>query len=183
MAILSYEMRRVALICLCLAALAAPAAALAVHASSGDGTLVVQRGSAPAGVPAVTLVIRGTVLGHVFSGSPEVYDKVVIYDLTGTGDFNATPVAGSQVSTRTSVPTTTYIGSDFRFRAVSDDALRITIYGSGVNLFAIGQGRVTLQGMPDPNASDGKYSLNGAPLKSLPAAPTPWLQITVPATG
>jgi len=51
-----------------LAALAAPAAASAQATATGDGSLVVQRGEAPAGVPVVALKITGSVIGHIDYG-------------------------------------------------------------------------------------------------------------------
>lgn len=175
-------MRRIVLIGLALAALAAPAAAMGLRKSPGDGTLVVKSASAPDGVPSVTLVIKGTVLGHVSSGSPDVADAVVIDDLTGSGDFSASEVGGTFLSTKNVSSTRTkYLGSDFRFRTVEGDYYKVTIYGTGVNLFAVGQGKVTLQGMPDPTVNDGRYSINGQDFKSLPPAPTAWLQITNPS--
>ena len=184
MAILSDEMRRLALICLSVAALAAPAAAWALRSSPTDGTLVVRAGSAPDGVPLVTLVIKGTVIGHVSSGSPDVDDVVVIDDLNGTGEFNASTVGTAFLSKKNVTSTRTkYVGSDFRFRAVEDNYYKVTIYGSGVNLFAVGQGRVTLQGMPDSAVKDGQYSLNGQDFRSLPALPTAWLAISTTPIG
>src|SRR5690349_6044740 len=55
-----------------LAALVAPAAALAAPAATGDGSLVVRKGEAPAGVPVVALTITGSVIGHID------YGKIVI---------------------------------------------------------------------------------------------------------
>lgn len=182
MTILSSEMRRIALIGLALAALAAPAAAMGLRQSPGDGTLVVRSASSPDGVPSVTLVIKGTVLGHVSSGSPDVDDVVVIDDLTGNGDFSASQVGGAFLSKKNVTSTRTkYLGSDFRFRTVEDDYYKVTIYGAGVNLFAVGQGKVTLQGQPDSTVNDGRYSINGQDFKSLPAAPSAWLQISNPS--
>ena len=179
MAILSDGMRRIVLIGLALAALAAPAAAMAVRMSPGDGTLVVRSGSAPDGVPSVTLVIKGTVVGHVSTGSPDNFDKIVVDDLNGTTVFNATSVGSSDLSQKkTSATETRWLGTDFRFRAVGDNYYKITIFGSGVNLFAVGQGKVTLQGMPDTTVKDGLYSINGADFKSLPTSPSAWLQIS-----
>ena len=179
MAILSSGMRRIVVIGLALAALAAPAAAMGLRQSPGDGTLVVKSASAPDGIPSVTIVIKGTVVGHVSTGSPDIFDKIVVDDLNGTAVFNATPVGSGDLSQKkTSATETRWLGTDFRFRGVGDNYYKITIYGSGVNLFAVGQGKVTLQGMPDPSSYDGKYSINGQDFKSLPAAPSAWLQIT-----
>jgi hypothetical protein len=69
--------------CALLAMLGSPAAAPARHRAAGDGTLVVQKGSAPTGVPVVTLVIKGTVVGRLSSGSPDLLDTVVIDNCLG----------------------------------------------------------------------------------------------------
>jgi hypothetical protein len=174
-------MRRFAIFGLSALALALPAAALAVHDTPGDGTLVVKDGSAPRTIAVVTIGIEGTVIGHVSTGSPDQLDTVVINDPNNAGGVAASASAGSSL-TRTT-PTdqkTKLVGSDFRFRAASGTYV-VTVYGSGVDLFAVGHGRVTLQGMPSSSAADGKYSIDGGDWHSLPAAPTDWLPISGPA--
>jgi hypothetical protein len=47
----------------------------------------------------------------------------------------------------------------------------VLVYGSGVDLVAIGKGTVKLAGVPD-SGGDGKYSLNGADFVSLPGTQT-----------
>jgi hypothetical protein len=175
------SMWRLALICFSVAVVAAPVA-WAVPSAPGDGTLVVQEGSAPNGVAVVTLVIKGTVIGQVASGSLGVDDVVVIDNLNGTGAFTVSRVGGALLTTKTVSSTRTkYLGSDFRFRAVEDNYYKVTIYGSGVNLFAVGQGKVSLQGMTDPTMNSGRYSLNGQEFASIPAVPTAWLQLGIAA--
>jgi len=166
-------MRRLAIFSLLLTALAIPATALAFGANkSEDGTLVVKNGSAPRGVTVVTLSISGTTIGHVSTGSPDQVDKVVIYDANNTNDIGASGTNGAFLSKTVSQSeqTTKLVGSDFRFRAAGG-VYKIWIYGSGVDLFAVGTGKVTLQGMPD-SAADGKYSINGGDWHSLPAVPS-----------
>ena len=51
-------------------------------------------------------------------------------------------------------------GTDFRFRAV-EGTYKVVLWGSGVYVFAGGQGNVTLTGSADTPKSDGRYSLNG----------------------
>ena len=170
-------MRRVIFTCLGLCALALPAAALAMRTAPGDGTLVVQNGSAPARVSVVTLTINGTVIGHVSTGSPDQLDTVVIYDPNNTGDIGGSGTNGQSLSktVSTSDQRTKLQGSDFRFRA-ANGVYKIWIYGSGVNLLAVGNGKVTVQGMPDVSASDGRYAINGGDWRSLPAAPSDLLK-------
>ena len=166
-----------------LAAVVCPAAALACRAARGDGTLVVEKGSAPTAVPVVTLVIKGTVVGRLSSGSPDLLDTVVIDQQQGSGQFNADPAGGTRLETTGVTSTRTkYVGSDFRFRAVDSNSFRVTIYGSGVNIFAVGQGKVTLQGMPNQTTNSGRYSLEGQQFQPLPTTPTAWLQLTTQTT-
>ena len=164
-------MRRLALICLPLIALAVPAAAFAVQ--KDDGTLVIKNGSAPRTVAVVTLVVDGTALGHVSTGSPDQVDKVVIQDFNnGSGDIGASITNSAPTLTRTTdKDKTSFVGSDFRWRA-ANGTYRIWIYGSGVNVFAVGRGTVVLQGKTDPGVADGRYSLDGQDWHSLPSAPS-----------
>ncbi len=172
-------MRRLAMLCLPVIALALPATALALHDASGDGTLVVKNGTAPRGVPVVTLVINGTAIGHVSTGSPDLADKVVIDDPNNTNDIGASLTNGAPSLTRTTLSDTktSFVGSDFRFRAAGG-VYKIWVYGSGVDIFAVGKGTVVLQGSPDSSGPDGRYSLNGTDWHSLPAVPTDLLKIT-----
>jgi hypothetical protein len=172
--------RRTVVICASLAALAVPAGALALRLGPGDGTLVVQNGTAPRGTPVVTLVIHGAAIGQI-SG----LGKVVIDDPTPNDAF--TPeVTGYNWQKQTGDTEYTWggAGPSFRFRAVGG-TYKITIYGSGVDLVASGQGTAVLTGSSDAVASDGRYSLNGQGFKSLPATPTKPLHIFIPtsATG
>src|SRR5439155_20986070 len=63
-------MRRLIVIFALFAALAVPVGAL--YAATGDGTLVVKNGVAPAGTPVVALTITGFVMGRIG------YGKIVI---------------------------------------------------------------------------------------------------------
>ena len=158
-------MRRLSIILGLFTVIAVPAAALAAPSATGDGSLVVQNGSAPAGTPVVQLTITGSVIGHVDRG------RIIIDtgingdtpDVTGAewrGD--STKVDNAQV----------WKGVDFKFRAVAGKNMVVLVYGSGVDLVAIGKGTVKLAGLPDVGVGDGKYSLNGADFASLPGAQT-----------
>jgi hypothetical protein len=157
------------------AALAVPATALALHLGPGDGTLVVQSGSAPRGTAVVTLVITGVAIGQI-SG----YGRVVIDD--PTGDFIPEVTSTNYVWHRSSGTEETWAGSSFRFRAVGG-TYKITIYGQDVDLVASGQGTVVLAGSPDAPTTDGRYSLNGQDFRSLPATPTKQLRIFAPSSA
>jgi hypothetical protein len=144
-------------------ALAATAACFAVAGTSNDGTLSVK-----AGVGRVTLNFNGSAVGRVAHGSITVTDPQISdgwgfvtwgcdqgsYDkLTGDGD--------GQVSVCK--------GNGLRFRAIGGK-YQIKLKGSGIYLSAVGQGSALLNGAgDDPNiGSDGTYSLNDQPYKSLP---------------
>ncbi|MDE3189207.1 MAG: hypothetical protein KGL94_00120 [Acidobacteriota bacterium] len=173
-------MRRLALACLPLIALAVPAtaAALATGTSTTDGTLVVQNGAAPRGLAVIKLGVVGTAIGHVSTGSPDQLDTVVIYDQNNTNNVAAAAANGAYLTKTTpGDQKTKLVGSDFRFRA-ADGAYTIWIYGSGVDVFAVGAGKVTLQGLPD-SSTDGRYSLDGGPWHSLPAVPSDLLTFPI----
>ncbi|MDX6442084.1 MAG: hypothetical protein QOE43_1813 [Gaiellaceae bacterium] len=157
-------MRRLSVILGLFTVIAVPAAALAAPSATGDGSLVVQNGSAPAGTPVVQLTITGSVIGHVDHGR-------IIIDTGVNGD--AADVLGAEYRGDSKVSDTAQVwkGYDFKFRAVGGKNMVVLIYGSGVDLVAIGKGTVRLAGVPD-TVTDGKYSLNGADFLSLPGTQT-----------
>jgi hypothetical protein len=158
-------MRRLSVILSLFSVIAVPAAALAAPTATGDGSLVVQNGSAPVGTPVVQLTITGSVIGHVDHG------KIVI-DTGVSGD--APDVTGAEWrgdSTRSDTAQV-WKGQNFKFRAVAGKNMVVLVYGSGVDLVAIGKGTVKLAGLPDVGVGDGKYSLNGADFLSLPGTQT-----------
>jgi hypothetical protein len=155
-------MRRLALTFALLTAVAAPAAAVAAQgAAVADGSLVVQNGSAPSG-PVVMLHVTGSVIGRID------YGKIIIAtdsgtppEVTGAGvGVDSSRVDNARVWTDKS-------GTGFKFRAVGG-TYTIVVYGSGVDLVALGKGYVKLAGNPDAPKSDGRYSLNGGDWVSLP---------------
>jgi len=170
------SMRRLALICASSFALVVPAAALAASASPGDGSLVVKNGSAPKGVPVITLVIKGAAIGRVTG-----LGTIVIDDATPQDSFS--PEVTGWDSHKDVDTATRWVGVGMKFRAVGG-TYKITIYGSGVYLSAIGQGRVvSLAGIPDQTSGDGVYSFNGDPFKSLPATPLVQVPLAAPVAN
>ena len=165
-------MRRLALIVGLFSAIAVPAAALAGIGAPGDGSLVVKNGQAPFGngsnVPVVQLTITGSVIGQV-SGT----GKLVI-DAGPNADATAEPQvtgAGLPGDTTRSPTAQVWRGTGFKFRAVGG-TYTVLVYGSGVNLVAVGTGTVRLAGLPDTPSGDGRYSLNGDDFVSLPGTQT-----------
>jgi len=166
-------MRRLPVILGLFGVLAVPAAALAMPTATGDGSLVVKNGSAPYGTPVVVLQITGSVIGQVGHG------KLVIDPGVG-GDTPQVTGAEWRGDSTKSDTAQVWRGNDFKFRAVGGKYL-VFVYGSSVDLVAVGKGTVRLAGMPDTPIGDGKYSLNGADFASLPGTQTD--QLTIKSIG
>jgi hypothetical protein len=152
-----------------LAALAAPVASLAQTTATGDGSLVVKNGEAPAGVPVVMLKITGSVIGHID------YGRVVI-DAGANSDAVPQVIGAGRPGVLTKSDTAqvwpaTGKTLDITFRAVQG-TFTVLVYGSGVSLVAAGSGTVRLAGLPDTPHGDGQYSLNDDVFTSLPGTQT-----------
>jgi hypothetical protein len=166
-------MRR--LVCFTVLALgfAVPAAAFALS-DDEDGTLSVK-----AGVGRVTLnPFNGSAVGRVQRGLIRVTDPVasdgIGYDFLGSCD---------ERDRDKTTATTTCKGTNLRFRAVGGK-FQIQVKGAGIYLSAVGHGQINVDGRgEDPTVdTDGVYSLNDGPYKSLPDFGAT-LQLTVPAGG
>ncbi|HEY5059429.1 MAG TPA: hypothetical protein VII51_10480 [Gaiellaceae bacterium] len=175
-------MRRIVLACVGIAALGLPAAVSAMLAAPGDGSLVVKGASGPRSgtVPVVALTITGAAIGHVDQG------HIVIDDPTPNNGASpeVTPGAGVlwRKDSKVSDTAQAWGGTDFKFRAVGGK-YTILIYGSGVDVVAIGTGTVTLTGLVDNPSADGTFSLDGSDFHSLPGQTTKQLQIVAPPTS
>ena len=168
-------MQRILLLLAGVVFLALPAAATArlEKHPAPPGFLVVRNASADGGVagdPVVTVVVRGFVLGHIAQEG-----AVELYRVSGsaTAQAGGAEVSRDRVKYRTVDGTkldgTKFSGSGFRFRAVGG-VWRVVVYGSGVSLYAGGEGRVvSLHGSVAYPDADGNYSLNGGPFASLPS--------------
>ena len=158
-------MRRLSVILGLFSVIAVPAAALAAPSATGDGSLVVQNGSAPTGTPVVQLTITGSVIGRVDHGR-------IIIDTQVGGDAPDVTGADFRGDSKFSPTAQVWRGQNFKFRAVAGKNMVVLVYGTGVDLVAIGKGTVKLAGLPDVGIGDGKYSLNGAEFLSLPGTQT-----------
>jgi hypothetical protein len=166
-------MRRLSVILALATAIVVPAIAAAGTGGAGDGSLVVRNGQAPyvpgvSGTPVVQLTITGSVIGQVGGTG-----KLVI-DAGPNADPNSEPIvtgAGLPRDSRLSDTAQVWRGTTFKFRAVGG-TYTLLVYGTQVNLVAVGTGTVRLAGMPDTPSGDGKYSLNGNDFVSLPGAQT-----------
>jgi hypothetical protein len=164
-------MRRLALIVVAISALAAPAAALALKTSPGDGSLVVTNGTAPSGLPVVVMKVTGSIIGQVVGDQGRI---VIDSGANGpTPEVSGTVGPPHPVATDPDGTSQVWNGgpNGFKFRAVNG-TFTILIYGSQVNFVALGKGWAKVAGSPDTPKSDGRYSLNGSIFRSLPSDQT-----------
>ena len=82
-------MRRLVVFSVFVLALVVPAAALALRATPGDGTLVIKNGAAPKGQPVVQLVITGSAIGRIRG-----LGKIVVDNATATASPEITGADG-----------------------------------------------------------------------------------------
>ena len=155
-------MRRTAVLGVCLAVLVLPAAVSAMVSAPGDGSLVVKDASGPrtGNVPVVALTITGAAIGHVDQGHIVIDNGATAEVTQGAGILWRKDVKNSDTAQM-------WGGTDFKFRAVGGK-YAILIYGSGIDVVALGTGTVTLTGLVDDPLNDGTYSLNGKAFVSLP---------------
>jgi hypothetical protein len=165
-------MRRILLSLVGMALLALPAATSAGAAGGKTGFLVVRKAQGDGrlyGAPVVTLIVQGFVLGRA---SQEA--RVDVYHLPSAVGGGTPHAAGPDVFSKVvhwrHFTGAEYSGSGFRFSAIGG-TYRVVIRGSGVDLFAGGQGSVTLHGSSVYPRHDGTYSLGGRAFRSLPALP------------
>jgi hypothetical protein len=149
-------------------ALVVPAVALARTSAPGDGTLVLKDANAAL----VTIQAKGGVVGRFDQGS------LLIKDPNPGDDFDPV-VTGADKTHAINDFWTRYSGKDVRFRFIgSRFTIRITGMANsgtgalGVDLSAVGQGSVILQGAG--TADDGTYSFNGDAPKPLPLLSKPF---------
>jgi hypothetical protein len=122
-------------------------------------------------------VISGAAIGRVTG-----LGTIVIDDATPQDPFSP-EVTGWDWHKDVSDTATRWSGSGMSFRAVGG-TYKVTIYGSGVYLTAIGHGRVlSLAGIPDTTTGDGIYSFNDDPFKSLPANPLTQVPLAAPGAN
>jgi hypothetical protein len=166
------SMRRVPVIFAVFAALVMPMAATAATRAAGDGSLVVKHGSAPDGIPVVSLTITGSVIGYVDHGRIVIDGGAVNPDST-----KAPVVTGAEHCIQRDGDTATRCkGDKFSFRGVGG-TYTVLVYGTDVNVVAVGSGSVRLAGLPGVASGDGRYSRNGNDFVSLPSAQTDKLTI------
>ncbi|MBA3434712.1 MAG: hypothetical protein H0U08_11550, partial [Actinobacteria bacterium] len=125
--------------------------AAAVVASAGAvepkvGALSVERGKG-----AVTLELRGVVLGRLTNGTLRVTDS------TPNDRFTPLVVGRKLTQERIGPRTVLYRGNGLRFRMVGG-GYRIVVRGTGISLSAVGRGSVILDGERTTDGDAGVYS-------------------------
>jgi hypothetical protein len=148
-------MRRVLFAC-ALLALAVPAATFAARGADGDGTLVVRNAS---GV--INIAATGTVIGSC--------DRCTIWiDDPKPGDGSGPIVTGFEGKRDLTDTKSRWSGADVRFRLIGGFS-RTRVRGSGIDLFAVGQGSATVQAWL---TNLGTYAVDGGERRPLPFEPT-----------
>jgi len=170
-------MRRLIWISVLAIALAVPAVGFALSGDN-DGTLSVK-----AGIGKVYLNFNGSVVGRLQRGSIRVTDPVAG---DGVGfEFSNCDVEIDRSDTTANRNDTIKVcsGTNLRFRAIGGKYQLVT-RGSGIYLSAVGTGFAVLNGAGDDPAvdSDGTYSLNDRPYRSLPDFPATFT-LAAPPSG
>ena len=138
-----------------------PAAASARTSAPGDGTLVVKDGN----VGLITIQAKGGVIGRFDQGILKIRDP------NPDDDIDAV-VTGAESSHQVTENLTRYSGKNIRFRFIGGHFTIRIIGGNGVDLSAVGQGSVILQGAG--TLDDGTYSFNGDAPRELPLLAKPF---------
>jgi hypothetical protein len=147
-------MRRLSFTLLCCLILAP--AAFAAAGATGDGVLELRD------VNASKVTIRGTkgvIWGQLDRGTLQVTDL-------NTDDNLAALVSGGTKTTSVDPSVTVYTGKNIHFRFPGGKYL-FTIVGTGIDLTAVGVGRVWLTGDPF-SVDDGDYAVDGGKWQQVP---------------
>jgi hypothetical protein len=141
-----------------LAALVMAGAAAAHTGGANDGALSVKNADGR-----VVIAGKGAVIGRFDKGQVTIKDPNP-YD--GTGPI----VTGADRVEALGEKTTRYSGSNIRFRIIGG-AFTVTVFGTDIDLSAVGRGMVTLNGSiakgNGPN-KDASYAVNGGAPDAFP---------------
>ena len=139
-----------------LAALVIAGAAAASTGGANDGALSVKNADGR-----VVMVGKGAVIGRFDKGQVTIKDPNP-YD--GTGPI----VTGADRVESLTEKTTRYSGSNIRFRMIGG-AFTVSVFGTDIDLSAVGRGMVTLNGSIAKGANnDASYAVNGGPPEDFP---------------
>jgi hypothetical protein len=146
-------MRRLLIPCALVALLVFPAAAAARPNAPGDGTLVVRNGSGT-----INLVATGAVIGSCDHCSVTIVDPQA-------GDGSGPIVSGEESKVDLNDTKSRWSGDGVRFRLIGG-FFRLRVFGTGIDLSAVGRGQGTIRGAGTLN--DGTYAVNGGDRRPLP---------------
>jgi hypothetical protein len=139
-----------------LAALVMAGAAAAHTGGANDGALSVKNADGR-----VVIAGKGAVIGRFDKGQVTIKDPNP-YD--GTGPI----VTGADRVEALGEKTTRYSGSNIRFRMIGG-AFTVTVFGTDIDLSAVGRGMVTLNGSIAKGANnDASYAVNGGAPEDFP---------------
>jgi hypothetical protein len=143
-----------------LAVLVLTGTAAATTGSASDGTLSVKNADGR-----VVIIGKGAVIGRFDKGQVTIKDPNP-YD--GTGPI----VTGADQTQSLGERTTRYSGSNVRFRIIGG-SFSVNVFGSDVDLSAVGRGMVTLNGSIAKGSADNgaTYALNGDAPQPFPMYP------------
>jgi hypothetical protein len=151
-------MGRIFLLVAALAAFTVPAALSA--ATPDDGTLSVKRGRG-----ALTLKLKGTVIGRVANG------RVLVKDFRPFDDNDPHLTGCNRGLRRPSFSVWICRGRRIAFR-VDDGRFNVGVRGRGIWISAVGRGPFAVDGAGNLGFADGVMSIDGEPYQSLPDEPT-----------
>jgi len=141
-----------------LAALVVTGTAAARSSGPNDGTLTVKNGDGR-----IVISGKGAVIGRFDKG------QVTIKDANPNDSIGPIVTGADQTQVLTD-KSTRYSGSNVRFRIIGG-SFSVTVFGTDINLSAIGKGIVTLTGTLGVRGNvndDGTYAVNGGAPQSFP---------------
>jgi hypothetical protein len=136
-----------------LAVLVVTGTAAARSGGQNDGTLTVKNAD---GRVVIMGGFKGAVIGRFDNGQVTIKDP-------NPSDGIGPIVTGADVTQSLSDRTTRYSGLNVRFRMIGLSS--VTVFGTNINLSAIGRGLIQLNGKPLGTrgvVDDGTYAVNGA---------------------
>jgi hypothetical protein len=146
-----------ALICVLAVLVMTGTAAAARPDGNNDGALSVKNADGR-----VIIVGKGVVIGRFDKGQVTVRDP-------NPNDGVEPIVTGADSTANINDKTTRYSGTNLRFRMIGG-SFTINVFGTDIDLSAVGRGMVTLNGTIARNtATDATYAVNGDPPLPFPA--------------
>jgi hypothetical protein len=128
--------------------------------SANDGALSVKNSDGRI----VIIANKGVVIGRLGKGQITVKDP-------NPNDDARPIVTGADVTQSVSENTTRYSGKNIRFRIIGG-SFSLTVFGTDVDLSAVGRGMVTLDGTlgakSKPETDDDTYAINGGQAQPFP---------------